>query len=59
VEDSAGTDDDSAGVDDELAANESATPIVDLSEATVGDPPQEAVAFNDFDTSWTDGTAVA
>ena len=37
----------------------SLTPTVDRPQATVGAPPQEALAYNDADTSWTDGTAVA
>jgi hypothetical protein len=32
-------------------------PELDLSQAQVGQPPEEALAFNDFETSWTEGVA--
>jgi hypothetical protein len=32
-------------------------PQLDLSQAQVGQPPDEALAFNDFETSWTEGVA--
>jgi hypothetical protein len=34
-------------------------PTVDLSQATVGQLPQDALAYNDFDTSWVTDEGVA
>ena len=52
--DSTPTDDSTPSTEDQEQKGE---PELDLSQAQVGQPPEEALAFNDFDTSWTEGVA--
>lgn len=55
--DSAPTDDDGTSSPSSDDQEQKGEPQLDLSQAQVGQPPDEALAFNDFETSWAEGVA--